>query len=632
MTLRQRIVLALAPLVCLLALIAATGIFLLRHVGNRIENILRENYVSVEAMVALNEGLERIDSSFQFAILGREDAHSQYEQNWKLYDENLKREQENITELGEWELVEELTKLTEEYRDRGDRFFATAAVASVRSQAYFGSEGKRGLLQCFHDIKHVAGAIRSLNQKSMEQAAANAKHTAILSQLGLGAGLVATVAVAALLIWGTTRSVLRPIQTVTESAIAIGAGNLNQSIPVLAQDEMGHLAEAFNLMARQLRAYRESHSARLLRAQRTSQATIDSFPDPVLVVDPTGRVEMANPAAHRILGIVPPSPGETVTYAWHPPSSLRQPLEEALQQHRPFRTDAFDQSIAFRYNGEDRVYLPQIFPIQDPFGITLGAAVVLNDVTRFRLLDQIKSDLVATVSHELKTPLTSVRLVLHLLLEEATGPLTPKQTELLIDARDNAERLLGIIGHLLALAVLEQGREFLQIAEESPLSLLQAAAELAQPRAEAKHIELVVEHASQLPSIAADPVRLGHALNNLLDNALTYTDQGGRITLSAAAVDEHRVRLAVTDTGVGIPPEYLPHVFERFSRVPGQSRGHGTGLGLAIVREIVQAHGGQVSCESQMAQGTTFHLTLPVWSEVRGQRSEVRGQQLTPGF
>jgi signal transduction histidine kinase len=314
------------------------------------------------------------------------------------------------------------------------------------------------------------------------------------------------------------------------------------------------------------------------------------------------------------LGIAPPLPGESPTTTWLPPAALRQPLQDALHKSRPFLTQAFDQTITFRYNGEDRAYLPQVLPIKDPFDITLGAAVVLNDVTRFRLLDQIKSDLVATVSHELKTPLTSIRLVVHLLLEETVGSLTPKQTELLIDARDNAERLLNTIEHLLALARLEEGRELLQVQPESPQTLLEVAADTARPRAEAKHIELKVEDASQLPQIDADSARLGHALNNLLDNALTYTDQGGSITLSARADDQQTVRLSIVDSGVGIPANYLPHVFDKFFRVPDQSRGHGTGLGLAIVREIVQAHGGQVSCESEVGKGTTFHLSLPVWT------------------
>ncbi len=289
-----------------------------------------------------------------------------------------------------------------------------------------------------------------------------------------------------------------------------------------------------------------------------------------------------------------------------------------MHKHRAFLTQAFDQTVTFRHNGEDRAYLPQILPIHDPFGSTLGAAVVLNDVTRFRLLDQIKSDLVATVSHELKTPLTSVRLVLHLLLEETVGPLTPKQTELLIDARDNAERLLDMIEHLLALARLEQGRESLQLQAGDAAGRSCRRPPRRPGRAPRRSTSSwSVEDASHLPPVAADPVRLGHALNNLLDNALTYTEPGGRDHAVGRALDERTVRLSVADTGLGIPAEYLPHVFDKFFRVPDQSRGHGTGLGLAIVREIVLAHGGQVSCESQPGRGTVFSLTLPVWREDR---------------
>jgi signal transduction histidine kinase len=616
MTLRQRLLLTLVPVLCLLAAVGGTAIVLLRNVGDSIDRILRENYRSVIAMVGLNEALERIDSSFQFALAGRTDAQEAYETNWELYRQHLHTEKNNITEPGEQELVDELDALTKEYRSKGDYFFTGGAAGRDRKPEYFGTDEKPGLFQLFRKIKHVSEAIRVLNQDSMTEASARARQRADVSQLVLAAALVGTVLAGGLLAWQTARAILRPIQMVTESAQAVGLGDLNQVVPVLAHDEIGKLAEAFNRMTRQLGSYRQSAVARLLRAQRTSQATIDSFPDPVLVVDPTGKVEMANPAARELLGI--PSAGDdgAPAFVWQPPEALRQPLHEALTAQRPLLTKAYDQTVAFRLHGEEQAYLPQVLPISDPFGQTLGAAVVLNDVTRFRLLDQMKSNLVATVSHELKTPLTSVRLVLHLLLEEAVGSLTPKQTELLLDARDNAERLLNVIEHLLALARLEQGRELLALSPVTPHELLRAAADAARTRAHDKHLELSVAEETDLPPVAVDAERLGHALNNLVDNALAWTEAGGRITLSAAAGEPGMVRLTVQDTGVGIPAEYLPHVFDKFFRIP--ERGHGTGLGLAIVREIVTAHHGRVSCESEPGQGTTFHLDLPVWNSGEG--------------
>jgi two-component system, NtrC family, sensor histidine kinase KinB len=618
LSLRRRLLLTLAPLLALIAALGGAGVVLLQQLGGHVDLILRENYDSVRAMFRLNEALERIDSAFQFALSGREDdAHQQYRDNWPRFDEQLRIEQHNITLPGEAELADRLTALSRDYRRWGDEFFADAAN---RSRAYYGTNDAPGLLDLFRRIKIVSGKILQINQENMEEASRSARETAQRSIIGFGAGVALTAVLALLAAWQLSRAVLRPIAEMTDAATAIGAGQLHRTVPGYGKDELGRLAAAFNTMSEHLRHYRQSSADRLLRAQRTGQATIDSFPDPVLVVDPEGHVEMANPAARQVLGVPPSNPPPTGgggqgggDIIWSPPEPLRQPLAVALREQRPFLTDAFDQAVFFRLGSEEHAFLPQVRPIRDPYGGTLGAAVVLTDVTRFRLLDEIKTNLVATVSHELKTPLTSLRLALHLLIEEAVGPLAPKQLELLLDARDNTERLLRTIEHLLALARLEQGRESIQVESIPPGELLRRAADEAGPRAEAKHLKVTVEDAPDLPPVAADPVRIGAALNNLIDNAIAFTEPGGAVTLSAKPDGDSRVRLTIADTGVGIPPEFLPHLFDKFFRVPGVDRPGSTGLGLAIVREVVQAHGGTVAVESEPGRGTAFHVTLPVW-------------------
>ncbi len=626
MTLRYRIALTLAPLLALTVILGGAAMVLLHHLGGQIDLILRENYDSVIAMERLNEAVAGIDSSFELALAGREEkADRQYGPNWTAYRDALQLEQNNITLPGEAELVEQLVTLTGQYRRQGDAFYARPAGDAERQQDYF---GPGGLLQTATDIKDIAGRILRLNQDNMEQASRDARQTAHNSLIGFGIGLALYTLTVVWLAWRTIQAILLPIRSMTESALAIGLGNLDQVVPVTSRDELGQLAEAFNTMARQLRQYRQTDYARLLRAQRTSQASIDAFPDPVFVLNEEGQVEMANPAAQRILGIAGKKAEQPAIAAWQPPEALRRPVQEALRQQRPYLPQEFDRAVVLSVQGEQHAFLPRILPINDPYGHMLGAAVLLQNVTRFRLLDQVKSDLVATVSHELKTPLTGLRLAVHLLLEETVGPLTPKQTELLLDARDNAERLLSRVNNLLDLARLEEGREFLDLQPEPPRTLLERAADAVRPRAEDRGVTVTVETPPDLPPVAVDRDRLGQALGNLLDNALAYTDRGGRITLQATAHGD-TVTLRVEDTGTGIPPEYLPRVFTRFFRIPGRSREGGTGLGLAIVREIVAAHGGTITCENRPGGGTVFRIDLKAWADHPAHRDGESGAELT---
>ncbi len=305
LTLRQRIFLTLAPLLLLLAVVGSAGVALLLRLGNSVNAILRENYASVIAMERLNEALERIDSSFQIAMSGggdaelQEKARRQYEQNAQIYLENVKIEQNNITLPGEGALVDQLTQLTEQYRSIGDAFFTGSEDEADRKLAYY---RKSGLLDVFTQIKEASERILRLNQNNMEEAGREARRIAENSLIWFGIGSALAIFLAGLSAWHTVRTILQPIQAMTVAAQQISAGNPDQVVPYVGRDELGQLAQAFNTMAHHLRAYRQSQSAQLLRALQTIQATIDSFPDPVVVLDPEGGVEMANPAARRAAG------------------------------------------------------------------------------------------------------------------------------------------------------------------------------------------------------------------------------------------------------------------------------------------------------------------------------------------
>lgn len=607
MPLRYRLWLSLAPLLLVLTALGGGFVAALGVVGGRVDGILQENYQSVDAMTGLSEAAGRIDSSFQAALAGRPNARSDYDAGWAYYRRHLEFERTNITEPGEAELVARLVELSDQYEAAGRRFLAP----DRRPAEYAAPDGRPGpLLETYRQIRQVAGDIRRLNQDGMEAASRAARSAAADATRWASLGLLAALAVTGLLGWRTGRTILRPVEDLTRSARAVGDGRFDQQVTADTRDEVGELVGAFNRMTSQLRDLRETQAARLVRAQQASQATLDAFPDPVLVIDPEGRVEMANPAARQVFGVVPG--GDPPGPAWDAPERLRAPLAAALRAQEPLVSRSFDHAVSYRTGDEERTYIPQVLPVRDPYGNTLGAAVVMNDVTRFRLLDEFKSDLVATASHELKTPLAGLRLAVHLLLEESVGPLNVKQTQLLIDSRESTERLVRIVDHLLALARLEGGREPLALHSAAPAELFKAAVERVQPLLSGRRLVVDLDPPDP-PAVAADPERLGQALENLLVNAATYTDPDGTITLSVRPAGEEFVEMSVRDSGVGIPAEQLPHVFDRFFRVPGQSRGQGTGLGLAIVREVVAAHGGRVACESDSGRGTTFRLTLPVW-------------------
>jgi two-component system, NtrC family, sensor histidine kinase KinB len=405
--------------------------------------------------------------------------------------------------------------------------------------------------------------------------------------------------------------ILRPVGVLTRSVQEIRQGNLDASVPIRSRDELGHLAAAFNEMAEQLRFFRRLDHEKIIRTQRTTQLAIDSLPDPVIVLNPQGSVELTNDAARRCF---PLAPG--VASNGQPPW-LRQLVSRLSTDAAAIDPPTgYDTGIHLRSDGGDERYLlPRAVPIRDEQGQLIGATVVLNDVTGLRRLDQMKSGLLSLVSHELKTPLTSMRMILHLLADGLGAPSVSAETrDLLITARDDSDRLHQIVENLLDMSRIESGKVLMELKPIHLDELIARSVNALRPMFDEHRVQLLVDQASTLTqtTVLADATRVGHVFANLLWNALRYTPADGTVRISATVPtnSDSFVEVAVGDTGSGIPRQHLPRVFEKFFRVPGQSGGGGAGLGLAIAKDIVEAHGGRITIDSEESRGTTVRFTL----------------------
>jgi signal transduction histidine kinase len=253
--------------------------------------------------------------------------------------------------------------------------------------------------------------------------------------------------------------------------------------------------------------------------------------------------------------------------------------------------------------------LPRATAVSTEDGGIIGVAILLQDVTRLMRFDELKSNLVATVAHEFRTPLTSLRMALHLCLEQAVGPITEKQADLLYVARQDTERLQQIVDDLLDLSRIQSGRIELHQRPVDAAAIARDAAQAFRAPAEGKGIDLRLELLPSLGTVIADPERIDLAFANLVGNAVKYTPAGGRIAISAERRDG-TIRYAVSDNGPGVPPELRQAIFEKFFRRPGATT-PGAGLGLFIAKEIVEAHGGKIGVEGEPGAGSRFWFELP---------------------
>ena len=367
----------------------------------------------------------------------------------------------------------------------------------------------------------------------------------------------------------------------------------NQSSTDIKAKELDTLASAVTSIISTFDAQRST-----LDSERARLATVlEQMTDGVLIADSQGIVQFANPAAGKLFQTSEP---------------IHRSIAEVVRNHQ--LVEAWRRCQQSRQMQSETVELPtrhqylQLVVIPDQH--SSGSLLLVQDLTRLRRLETVRRDFISNLSHELRTPLASLKALTETLQDGALDD-PPAARHFIDQIQVETDALTQMVTELLELSRIESGRLSLDLAPVAPYELLDSASKRMQLQAERAGLRLRVECADDLPKVKIDSQRLEQVLVNLIHNAVKFTHAGGEVILFAESIDG-LVRFAVQDTGIGIPEEDVPRIFERFYRVDKSRAGSGTGLGLSIAKHIVEAHGGRIWAESAEGRGSTFYFTIPV--------------------
>ena len=600
--LRWRLSIGLITLMVLLLAVGGYAVWLFGHIGPTIGRILETNYRSIDEVDQIRISALRINSTYVRLDPGALAPGTFDKTVFRENRDQILRALHTLDRIPlpptDRQAVRGLDGDVSTYLALYDHVFEARSNGGTVDAMLFRKIQAETLI-----IEEACESLLADNQDAMFAADRLAQKQSQDSIRFLLVAMGLALAISGYASWRLGKSILDPIHILTDFTDRIGAGDLDITAPVLSTDELGRLAASFNRMAVQLRAYRQTTAERIFELNRTTEATLAAFPDPIYVIDNGRRISLRNPAAERF--------AEELGLQEELPPELRVKVDEVFETGADYLPATFNDALYYRLAGQEKTYLPRVLTMKNRDGSLHGLAVVLQDITRLRFLNDVKTNLLATVSHELRTPMTSIQMVLHILLERKLGALTPKQIELLDVAREDSERMLRTLGDLLDLSRLEGASRRLQYELVDPRDILREVAEEAGEAVRSRNLRLRSEGNEALPSLPLDRLRIKHVLAHFIDNATKHSPTGGTITLRARLLDEHLLRFSVVDDGEGIAAEHQARVFDKFFRVPGQPK-TGLGLGLSVAQQIVQAHQGRIGVFSKLGSGSEFYCDLPL--------------------
>ncbi|WP_343674189.1 ATP-binding protein [Chitinophaga sp.] len=571
MKIKPKLFLGIGTLFTMIALLTTVSIICLNRINNNTWNILTDNYNSLEYA---HNMLRALNNNIQDAAQAR------------LFQKNLKLQEQNVTEPGESELTGQLIANYEKIRvNPGDE----VALKNIKN--------------VITDIMMVN--MRAITRKSSMARQSNKDATYIVSLCGAASFIVAFI-----LLLNLPGNIGDPIKQLTESIKEIAAENYSERLHFKGSSEFSDLARAFNTMAEKLQEYKDGNLEKLLMEKKRIETLINNLQDPVIGLDENRQVLFMNDIALKITGLrleeVLGKPVQDV--AIH--NDLIRSLAQDLFQDKEIKAG---NTVKIYADQKESYFEKEIIPIKiTPTGETeeklIGNVLLLQNVTPYKELDFAKTNFIATVSHELKTPISSIKMSLQLLENGKLGIVNDGQKELLDSIKDDANRLLKITGELLNVTQVESGSIQISTFATDPIEIINYATNANKIAAEQKNIRLQINIPDNVPKVIADNEKTAWVITNLISNAIRYSYEYSVVTLDVTD-SPGKLHFSVSDTGQGIPPEYLGKVFDRYFRIPGTKK-EGTGLGLSISKEFIEAEGGTISVKSEFGAGTTFIVTL----------------------
>ena len=603
--LRLRLLYGLLTIILLLWIVGAAALLLMRESVNGFDTQLRTDYRSIDAAQAIRTLTVTINTRYLPALAS---AAAPAVDNRGLYDELKKQLQEKIAVIHasgshdeRWKgVTTRLDQVFGSYYEGYERLFS----GPITQQ-----EDRQKLLQ-FQSIQtqRLTDLTENIITLSEEKLFSGASH--IVEGSGKNTLFVVTLvllgtSVAALIYFQLVRHLVDPVANLHRSIEEISKGNFELTLAEPTPgSEFSQVVSAFNGMAAELKFRRGQNDENLMRANMVNRAILEAIPSPVFVLSDDNGIVQINPSAEKLM--------EKLGVTGRLPLKIQNILDECRKTLAHFLPEDPREALLFRIDEEEFYYLPRIFRFESDNASQSGWAILLHNVSHIRWLDDMKTNLLSTVSHEIKTPLTGIRMVLHLLLEERSGQLDEIQRLMVSSANEDCERLLATLNNLLDLSRAESGATHLSRVPLNVMDNVARAAKLYTSVASAKQIEIRIDGGEEgFPEISADPIRFDEVLNNLVSNAVKHSPDGGEILLRVSKPDAEHIRISVIDQGPGVPEASQSRIFERFYRAPGQDV-EGVGLGLFISREIMRAHEGRIGLRERSENQTEFYIDVPI--------------------